>query len=134
MANNPKFTDVEANAAADASGALLNSGYIRIYDGAQPSTGDTAVTTQTLLVELRFGAIAFAPAVTGVAVSNAIAPGVAVADGTASWFRTFKSDGTTAVYDGSVGTADSDMILDDVAIAAGGDVSLDAGTYTRRKG
>lgn len=133
MANNPKQANVAVNAATNAVAALLNSGYVRIYDGAQPATADTAITTQTLLAELTFGATAFGSAVAGVATANAIGSGTAAATGTAAWFRTFKTDGTTAVYDGSVGTSGCDMNLGSTAIQSGGLVSLSSFTYTLPK-
>lgn len=119
MATNPKFTDLEANTAADAATALLNTGYIRLYTGTQPATADTAIGSQTLLVELRFNATAFGSAAAGVSTANAITSGTAVATGTATWFRVLKSDGTTAVFDGSVGTSSADMVLGSVAIQSG---------------
>ena len=85
---------------------MANTGWLRIYDGTQPANADTAVSTQNILAELRFGATAFGASVAGVATANAItADSSANATGTATWFRVFKSDGTTALWDGSVGTA-----------------------------
>ena len=64
------------------------------------------MSTQNILAELRFGATAFGASLAGVATANAItADSSANATGTATWFRVFKSDGTTALWDGSVGTA-----------------------------
>ena len=122
------------NTEADALAPLLNTGWIRIYDGAQPATGDTAIAAQVLLAELRFGATAFPAAVAGVLTANAItADSSANATGTAAWFRTFKSDGTTAVLDGTVGTATSNMILSTVAINIGVTVSCSSWTHTVAK-
>src|SRR5467141_2554110 len=106
MATNPKRTNAVVTTLADTMAALLNTGYIRIYDGTQAATADTAVGAQVLLAELRFGATAFAGSVNGVATANAItADSSANNTGTATWFRALKSDGTTTVFDGSVGTA-----------------------------
>ena len=49
MALNPKRTDEAANAACDAHAALLNTGYLRIYDGTQPTDAGTAIGAQVLL-------------------------------------------------------------------------------------
>ncbi len=134
MALNPKLSNAGANAAADAIAALANSGYIRIYDGTQAATADTAVGSQVLLAELRFGATAFGASSAGVATANAItADSSANATGTATWFRVLKSDGTTVLWDGSVGTATADMILNSVSISLGGAVSISAFTYTQQK-
>lgn len=135
MALNPKISNAAANAEADATCALLNTGYLRIYDGSQPTNADTAVSTQTLLAELRFGATAFGSAASGVATANSItADSSANATGTASWFRALKSDGTTAIFDGSVGTSGADLNIGSTSIASGATVSISSFTYTRNKG
>jgi len=136
MAVNPKRSNAAVNAAADAVCDLLDNGYLRIYDGSQPANADTAVTTQTLLAELRWNAAnAFGAASGGVATANAItADSSADATGTASWFRALKADGTTAVFDGSVGTSSADLILNSTAIAAGANVAVTAFTYNENKG
>lgn len=135
MALNPKFTDLAVNTKADAQAALLNSGKLRIYDGTQPATADTAIGAQVLLAELTFNATAFSAAVAGVATANAITQdSSADATGTATWFRALRSDGSTAVMDGSVGTATSNIVLNSVAISAGAAVSVTAFTLTESKG
>ncbi|MEK9810443.1 MAG: hypothetical protein VW362_08345 [Candidatus Nanopelagicales bacterium] len=135
MANNPKRSNAAVNAAADAVCPLLNDGYLRIYDGTQPATANTAVSTQTLLAELRWNATAFGSASNGVATANAITSDASAnATGTASWFRALKDDGTTAVFDGSVGTSSADLILNSVSISSGAAVSVSSFTYTENKG
>jgi hypothetical protein len=130
MALNPHFSDTGANAAANALTALLNSGKLRIYDGSQPANANTAVSTQNLLAELTFNATAFGAASAGVATANAITSATAAATGTAAWFRAVKSDGTTVVWDGSVGTSGANLNLATVAISSGATVSVSALTYT----
>jgi hypothetical protein len=135
MALNPKISNVGANAEADALAVLLNTGYLRIYDGAQPSTADTAISTQVLLAELRFANPAFGAAANSVATANAItADSDANATGTATWCRALKSDGTTAVFDGSVGTSGCDLNLGTVSIVLHVAVSITAFTLTAAKG
>ena len=135
MANNPKQTNTAANAAADAVCALANSGLLRIYDGTQPATADTAVSTQTLLAELTLNSTAFGAAVAGVATANSItSDSTADASGTATWFRVVKSDGTTVLWDGSVGTSGCDLNLNTAVVEAGAVVAVTALTYTISKG
>lgn len=115
--------------------ALCNAGKLRIYDGAQPATADTALSGQVLLAELTFANPAFAAGVAGVATANAMT-GDASADatGTAAWFRVVKSDGTTVVYDGSVGAGGSfDLVLNTVAIQIGAQVNVTSLTLTEAK-
>lgn len=135
MANNPKISNAGANAEIDALTALLNTGYLRIYDGTQPANADTAIGAQNLLAELRFGATAFGAGVAGVATANAItADSSANATGTASWYRCLSSNGTTVVCDGSVGTSGADANMNSVAIQVGAEVSVSSFTLTASKG
>jgi len=111
------------NARADAITTFVGaSGKFRIYSGTRPATGGTA-TTQ--LAELTLNAT-FAPAASGgVLTLNAITQDSAAdATGTASWFRLLKSDGTTIVMDGDVGTSGSDLNLTTTSITVGQPVSV----------
>jgi hypothetical protein len=67
----------------------------------------------------------------GTITIGSVTSAVAVATGTASFFRIFKSDGTTVVMDGSVGTGSADMILDNTSIATGQTVTITSGTIVR---
>jgi hypothetical protein len=135
MALNPKLSNVAANAEADGVCALANNGFLRIYDGTQAVTADTAVGAQVLLAELTFGATAFGAASAGVSTANAITQdSSANATGTATWFRVLKSDGTTVLFDGSVGTSGANLNLNSVAITTGAAVQVTALTFTAQKG
>src|SRR5438034_11758685 len=112
MAANPKYSNLTVNGEADFIGVALDSGYIRIYDGAQPATADTALSGQTLLAELRFGADAFPSAVAGLLTANAITSDASAdGTGTATWARTLKSDGTSVRMDGAVGAAPAHVLI-----------------------
>jgi hypothetical protein len=102
-------------------GDELNNGYLRIYDGAQPATPETAVGAQTLLAELRFADPADgADATGGVMTLSAITDDASAnATGTAAWFRALKADGTTAVFDGTVGTSGENINFNTVAFVSG---------------
>ena len=120
------------NSRLDTLTALLNSGKLRIYSGTRPANPDTALSGNTLLAELTFGATAFAAAASGQATANAITQDSAAdATGTATFFRCFKSDGTTAVIDGDVGTSGSDLNLATVNIVANAQVSVTALTLAQ---
>lgn len=134
MASNLKMADAGVNAEADALAALLNSGYLRIYDGTQPATADTAVSTQVLLAELRFGATAFGASSAGVITANAISDDTdANNTGTATWFRALKSDGTTSVLDGNVGTSASNLVISTTSIIQHATVSVSSFVHTVTK-
>lgn len=104
------------------------SALLRFYDGTRPATGGTPTT---LLAELTCNAT-FAPAASGgVLTLNAItADSSANATGTATWFRIVKSDGTTFVMDGNVGTSGSDLNMNSTSFTAGGSVSVTSFTIT----
>ena len=135
MPNNLKLSNNVVNPQADALSDLADNGYLRICDGTQPATADTAITTQVLLAELRFNATAAPAASNGVLTFNAITQDSSANNtGTASWFRALKSDGSTALFDGAVGTSGSDINIATTAIVAGAIVGVSSFVYTVNKG
>lgn len=135
MATNPKFSNVTVNGEADFIGVAADSGYIRIYSGSQPTDADTAIGAQVLLAELRFAADAFPAAVAGVLTANAItSDSSADATGTAAWARILKSDGSSTLFDGTVGTSSANVVINSVAISSGATVSCSSLTMTISKG
>mgnify|MGYP000950580303 CR=1 FL=1 len=131
MANNLKISTTAVNAQADTLSDLLDNGYLRIYDGTQPANANTAITSQVLLAELRFNATAAPAASGGVLTMNSITQDSSANNtGTATWFRALKSDGSTAVFDGSVGTASCDLNLGSTSITSGASVAVTSMTYT----
>ncbi len=134
MAKNTTWSTAARNAKLDAVSASFNTGYLRIYDSTgtgQPAGPGTAITTQVLLAELRFNGTAFPAASSGVLTANAITSDASANNtGTATWFRCLQSDGTTAIMDGSVGTATSNLILATTSIVAAAVVDVSAFTIT----
>jgi len=85
-----------------------NSGKIKIYSGTMPVDADTALSGNTLLATLTFGATAFSAASAGVKTANAITQeSDAPATGTATFFRVTNSAGTTTYAQGTVGATGS---------------------------
>jgi len=128
-----KIANASRSAAADGVVDLIDAGaaagVIKVYDGTQPATPDTAVSGQTLLVTLTCSDPAVGAASNGVASFNAITAGTAVATGTASWARIEDSDGNV-VADATVGTSGADINLDTTSIVSGGEVGVTSLTYT----
>lgn len=135
MALNTKLSDAAVNAEANALAVLLNSGYLRIYSGTQPVDGNTAPGGgNALLAELRFGSTAFGSAAAGVITANPItADPDAAASGTAAWFRCFKSDGTTPILDGSIGTSGCNINVAATSIVQHMNVSVPSFSHTVTK-
>lgn len=127
-----KQTTAVRNAQLDALNSQTGtSAKLRIYNGTRPANANTAITSQTMLVELTCNATAFAAAASGgVLTANAISNGTAAATGTASWFRLWQSNGTTAIMDGDVSTAGADLNLNNTSIATGQTVSVSSFTVT----
>jgi hypothetical protein len=121
-----KFDTTTRNAEMDAVTTRVGtSARLRVYNGTRPANPGTAISSQTMIVELICNATAFAPAASGgVLTANAITNGTAAANGTASWFRLFQSNGTTAIIDGDVGTSGSDLNLNNTSIATSQTVSV----------
>ena len=135
MANNLKLSNEAVNAEADALSVLLDNGYLRIYDGTQPATANTAISAQVLLAELRFNATAAPAASNGVLTFNAITQDSSANNtGTASWFRALKSDGSSVCFDGTVGTSGTDITIATTAIVAGAIVGVTSASFTVNKG
>jgi len=129
VANNPLPYDATVIASVNAVTALLNSGFIKIYTGAQPALN--GAVTGTLLVTMTFSATAF-PAATAsggtvTATANAITSGTAGNTGTAGYHALVKSDNTTVVATGSVGTSGADLNMNTLSITSGNTVSC--GSY-----
>lgn len=126
------ITNANRSRAADAVTARANSGSLRIYSGTVPANADTALSGNTLLASLTVGNPAFGAASSGVATANAItADSSADATGTATFFRVLESDGTTVVFQGTVGTSGAELNLSSTSIVATGTVSVTSLTYTQ---
>ncbi len=94
------LANAQRSRSADAVTARCNNGKIRAYSGTPPANANTALSGQTLLAELSFGATAFGAASSGVATANAITPdSSADVTGSPSFIRVFESDGSTVVFD-----------------------------------
>lgn len=131
MALDLRKSTTAVNAEADALAALLANGYLRLYSGSRPATADDPVTSQTLLAELRFGNPAFGAASGGTITANAITQDTSAdATGAATWYRALKSDGTTVVMDGSVGTSDANLVMNNANIQVNAIVSVSSFSYT----
>lgn len=117
----------------EGSGAAI----IKIYNGTQPTDPDTAVEGTELSVSVcsdpAFGnAVDANPG--GRATASAIADATVADTGDADFFRaSATNDGATPLddhIDGSCGTADANMILNTVSLAAGATLSISSWTVT----
>jgi hypothetical protein len=120
MAHNVTLAALTASAIADAVAARCDGGTVKVYDGAQAATADTAIGAQTLLATCTFANPAFSAAAAGVATAHAITQDASAdASGTAAWFRVLALGGAT-VLDGSVGVGASfDLQVVSTTVVAG---------------
>lgn len=127
-----RLSSALATALADQIDSTLgNAGLIKIYTGSQPATADTAISGPTLLATFTLGSPGFGNAASGVITLNGTPLTVAAsATGTAGFFRMWKSDGTTAILDGSVGTSGNQINLNTTSITSGVNVTITSGTIT----
>lgn len=124
-----KLAQLTANVMAEAITTRIGtSGLLKIYDGTAPSTADDAITG-SVLATFTLSSTAFGSASSGTITLNGTPLTVAAsATGTASHFRIWKSDGTTSICQGSVGTSGAELILNTVAITNGVNVTITSGT------
>ena len=93
---------------------------IKIFSGAAPTNCATA-DSGTVLVTFAGNATQFGTVTTGVLTASAVANATAAATGTAGYFRIYPNAATTtnAVFQGTVGTTGTDMIVTNASIASG---------------
>jgi hypothetical protein len=126
-----KYSVTLINARLDAiTTAVGNAGILRIYSGTRPVNVAAAITG-TVLAELTCGTPFAGAASSGVLTPNSVTQDSSANNtGTATHFRLWKSDGTTAVIDGDVSTSGSDLNLTTTSIVATQPVSITSWTIT----
>ena len=127
-----QFSTLTRNAIVDALTTQVGaSGTIKIYAGTKPADCATAIGAQVLLGTLPCSATFAAAAIAGLLTLNAITNDAAAeATGTASFFRAYKSDGTTCVIQGDVAVSASDLNLNTVSIVTNGIIAITSFTVT----
>lgn len=100
-----------------------------LYTGTMPTNASTALAGNTAAATIT--AIAFGAPATGVATITASTADPSCVGGTISFWRLTKTDGTTAIIQGTAGTTGTDLIINSVTLSAGANVSLTGtNTYT----
>jgi len=132
-----KTSNAGVIAGLNAITALLDAGagaaVIKIYNGTQPADPSVAVGVQTLLGTVVCTDPAFPSAIdatgSATATASAITAGLAVAVGTASWFRASDSNGV-AVFDGDAGQGSGELNLDDNTFEINDNISVNSWVIT----
>lgn len=108
--------------------AAGSSQKIIIYSGTMPTnaatalSGNTAIATITVLV--------WAAGSAGAAALSSSTADPSAVGGTATFYRRYKSDGTTVITQGACGTSGAELNLNSLTIAAGATVTITSGSYT----
>lgn len=127
-----RLSDAAANMAADNVAAMCNGGTLCLYDGVQPARASDPIAI-TPLATLGFAKIAFADAESGTCIANPIeSEKSAKRTGKATWFRAFSKKGLP-VFDGSVGTEDSNLNANRVDIQIGAAVFVSRLVYKQHQ-
>ena len=135
MASAVFVSNTVANAQANATNILMNSGVLNIYSNSttKPVNANTAVTGGAAIL-----ATLILPAYTqntvsasGTIVVGTIPATTGLLTGTASYCRLFQSNGTTPLIDGNVrlAAATPDLVLDNTTITSGLAVDISGFTY-----
>lgn len=116
------------------AGYFPASSLLKIYTGAQPSTGDTAVTG-TLLATITLPATPFAASSSGTAAKSGTWSATASASGTAGYYRLISQD-TTKSIDGAitVTSGGGELELDNTSINSGQTITISAFSLTSLSG
>lgn len=125
-----KLAVATANAMVGSLSSTAGTGAkLVIYAGTRPANPDTAATGSTTLATLTVPS--WGAASGGSSTAGTISSVTASATGTASWFRLYKTDGTTAVLDGDCGTGTSgDLNFSTLSFVSGGTVNVTGFTLT----
>ena len=131
-----KFSVAVRSARALALAGLVDSGgaaTLTWYDGTQPATVDTAVTSQNVLAQQVMNATAFSES-NGVLTANAIADDAAAdATGVPSWYRITNGAGDD-VIDGDIGLTGSDASMEVPVLQVTQNVKVETGSLVYTEG
>ena len=131
MASNLQYSNGTRNAQQEGLITYAGSGtIIHLYTGTQPANANTALSGNTLLVSLTVAG-GFGTDSNGTLTLGTVSPNTAVAAGTVTFFRITKSDNSTVVMDGSVGTSGADLNLNTTTINLNDTVAITSGTIIR---
>ena len=127
---NERLSQLAVDMQAEAMARLLSGGFLRLYDGEQPTSVDD-IPLNTLLAELRFKQ--FTSSADGIVTALELEPEMdAPASGTATWFRCLTSK-EKPVCDGTVGRTDANMTMRTTEIRKGAEVFIESYKHVATK-
>lgn len=142
MANAFYVTNAAAKSMLNALTTAIDAGtlpVINIYAGTPPADADASLSSNDLLAQLTcssnsFGAASDANPGAKIVANTILSDTSADSTNTATFFRILIDTASTAVCQGTVGTATSDLILNTTSITSGSTVSITAATITLPEG
>ena len=125
-----KLSDMGVNIQAAALSDTLAGGKLKIYSGKMPRDANQKVSSQKLLVTVKFDDPAFSLPVAGKIESKPLEKGEAVETGEARWFRCETAKGK-GIMDGTVGGegSDADLVLSDTEIKKNAEITINNFVY-----
>ena len=115
------------NASVDAVTSLITS--LRLYTGSIPADCGAVDVGNTLIAEFTLSPGTFVAAIDGSSTLADTISTVAIGSGDIAWGRFMYSGGV--LFDCTAGTGASDLIFDNLTVAAGQTVAVTSGTYTQ---
>lgn len=102
---------------------------VRLYTGSPPSLPSDAATG-TMLVEHQLDSTPFTVSSGVITFNDTPVTTNGAATGSAGYYRIYKSDGTTCVEQGTVGTSGADLAIDNTSINSGQQTKINSWTKT----
>lgn len=125
-----KLAIASVDTMVDTFTALMDAGYVELYDGAVPASADSSLSGNNLLATIPLQNPAFGAASGGVATLVAASPVTVTSTGTCSFAR-WKTSGGVVVMDTTVGTAGTDLVISDNVLTLATSVGISSYTFTQ---
>lgn len=131
MASNLKYAVLLKNARLNQiTSQIATSGFLRIYNGTQPTNPDTALSGNTMLANLPLSSTFAAGASGGVLTASTITTESSADNTGTATFGSLVTSAGTRIVDFSVGTSGADLNLNTTSIVAGASVAVSSLTIT----
>lgn len=126
------WSDTVRNAVLDAwETAIGTAPKVRFYSGSVPADESASLGGAVLLAEFTLDSDWAAAASAGSKSVSGLPKSVtAAADGTATFYRIYASDGSTCHEQGTLGTSGTDMTIDNAALVTGQTVRITSWSKT----
>jgi hypothetical protein len=126
----PTWSTISGTGTVTSVAQSFTGGLISVSGSPITGAGTLALTVAGTSGGVPYFSSSSAWASSAVLTASAITTANAAATGTASFYRLLKSDGTTVIEQGTVGTSGADLNLNTTSIVSGGPVAVSSKTFT----